>query len=275
MRRRSRQLSAITGKARVEYFVPASVADALGGKDNYAFCSFDVERLLGLVLYNAQKAERKAKSAASAKDRIENLRKYGYSDEVVAREAKKKAAAAKRAAKSGNVFMDLVNEIEKDVAKLRARGVTGAIPVCFNRVTGKKSERIRAERRSTAVHERFHADARRVEVDGGVQKAASCFAQIEERLQPELTPELLRHSLEFYGRRQVAAEELLARVEEIRKACRTKRATTDCVETEAKVTRGMSPEEKVAFTALREAVEAKYGTPLNVVRAAVRSCTVR
>lgn len=276
MRRRARQLSAVTGKARVEYFVPSSIADAIGGKKNYAFCYPDVEHIVAKLAAYANYSKAKAARSTDEAHRIDNLRNYGYDEKTIAAEAKKRVAKAKREAKAGNAFAQFIAEIESDVARLRSAGVTGAIPVCVNRSSGKRgSERPAPLRRATATHERFHADARRVEVDAGLTKPFECWQNLDAALGTAYTPALRHYSFINYadGKPRLAAEELLARVEEVRKACWVgKRQAKDCEPLVSDIVKRMNMETAKDFVALANSVKATYGTPLNVVRAAVRAC---
>lgn len=276
MRRRGQQLSAITAEARLEYFLPSSIADGIGGTGNYAFC-IDAEDLLKTAMVRAAYAGSKANRAASEKTRIENLRNYGYDEATIAAEAKKREARAKRQSKAGNAFLDLATTVQTEIGKLRAKGVRGPIPVCINRSSGKRgSELPRFSRRANAIHERFHADARRVEVDNGVEKFA-CYKRLDELTAPYMAGNNLRyHSLSRFAqmKSKLATEELLARVEEVRSACRTKRRKTDCENTLLDIVKHMPENEGHAFIALTQGIEKDYGTPLNVFRAAVRSCKV-
>lgn len=272
---KSAQLSAVTGPARVEYFVPASVADKIGGTGNYAFCYPNVEKVLLIAQANAQFASRKAARTADEKARIENLRNYGYDEKVIAAEAKKREAKAKREAKSGNVFAELAEEIKRDVERLRKAGVRGNIPVCINRASGKRgSERPRPLRRATAIHERFHANARRVEVDAGIDTPGACWAQVEAALAPDLTPKMRVYSLTNYAssRKNFVAEEILARLEEIRTACTTKRRDSDCDTTINDITKHMPAGVAEDFVTLTQSVARRYSNPLNVMRAGIRAC---
>ena len=278
MRRRSRQLGAVTGKARVEYFVPASIADAFGGKGNYAFCYPDAERALQKLVAHADYSKAKASRSADEARRIENLRNYGYDEKTVAAEAKKRAAKAKRESKAGNAFADFVAEIQRDVARLRRNGATGSIPICVNRSSGKRgAERPAPLRRATATHERFHADARRVEVDAGLTKPFECGEYLDASLGDSYTPALRHYSFIHYadGKARLAAEELLARVEEVRKACWVgKRQAKDCEPVVNDIVSRMKLPVAQDFVKLANNVKAVYGTPLNAVRAAVRACPV-
>jgi hypothetical protein len=278
MRRRSRQLAAVTGPARIEYFVPASIADALGGKGNYAFCYPDAERVLAKLVAHADYSKAKAARATDEARRIENLRNYGYDEKTIAAEAKKRAAKAKRESKAGSAFTDFVTGIQKDVARLRRNGVTGSIPLCVNRTSGKRgAKRPAALRRATATHERFHADARRVEVDAGLTKPFECWESLDASLGEAYTPALRRYSFLRYadGKPRLAAEELLARVEEVRKACWVgKRKAKDCDPLISDIVKHMDMATAQDFVKLATSVKTVYGTPLNAVRAAVRACSL-
>jgi hypothetical protein len=276
MRQSGRQLGAITAEARLEYFLPSSIADAIAGKGNYAFC-MDADDLLRTAMIQASAAGAKATRAMSERSRIENLRNYGYDEAVIVSEAKKREARAKRQGKTGDAFIDLATTVQKEIAQLRSKGVKGVIPVCINRSSGKRGKELpRFHRRANAIHERFHADVRRVEADAGVDKF-SCYKRLDELTAKYMAGNNLRyHSLSRFAqmKSKLATEELLARVEEVRSACRTKRRAKDCEDTLMDIVKYMPEPEGFAFIAMTQGVEKDYGTPLNVVRAAVRSCKV-
>jgi len=277
MRRRNRQLGAITAAARLEYFLPSSIADKIGGTGNYAFC-MNAEDLIKVAINRGDVARYKSARATGEKSRIENLRTYGYDEATIAKEAKKREAKAKREGKVEDAFYDLAELVRKEIKALRDKGVRGEIPVCINRVTGKRGSGLAREmRRANAVHERFHADARRVEVDNGVESGA-CYKRLDALVDPYIGGTPLRyHALSRFAnmRSKYATEELLARVEEVRKACKTKRAKTDCDLSLINIIKYMPEAEATAFANLVTGIDRDYGTPLNVVRAAVRSCSVR
>lgn len=279
MRHRGKQLGAVTAKARLEYVLPASIADKIGGTGNYAYCVADAENLIKSAMVRGAHASAKASIAAGRESRIKALTPYGYTQEIIERESKKAASKAKREAKAGNAFVDLAKEVRREIDHLRAQGVKGPIPACITRSSGKRgSELPRHFRRANATHERFHADARRVEADGGVE-AYACYKRMDELTHPYVGTSPVRYySLVNFAQMKSkwATEELLARVEEVRKACDTKKGTKqgDCEPTIANIVKYMNEPEAKGFLELVRGVKKDYGTPLNVVRAAVRSCKV-
>lgn len=279
MRGRGKQLGAITGPARLEYVLPAAIADKIGGTGNYAYCVTNAEDMTKAVMVHSARAQAKSSIAIQRERVIKNLTPYGYTQEIIDREAKKAAAKAKREAKAGNVFVDLAKEVQGEIEKLRARGVRGPIPVCITRGSGKRgSELPRFFRRANATHERFHADARRIETDAGVD-AYSCYKGMDAITGPYIdTTPLRHHALVHFAnmKSKLATEELLARVEEVRVACERKKGIKagECAPTIANIVKYMREPEARGFIELARGVKKDYGTPLNVVRAAVRSCKV-
>lgn len=279
MRRRGRQLGAVTGPARLEYVLPASIADKIGGTGNYAYCVSNADDLVTAVLEQGAFARAKSSIATDREARIKSLSVYSYSEEVIADASKKAAAKAKREAKAGNAFTDLANQLRAEIGRLRSQGVKGPIPVCITRATGKRGAGLeRYFRRANATHERFHADARRLEADADVD-AYSCYKRMDALTDPYIGNTPLRyHSLVHFAsmKSKLATEELLARVEEVRQACERKKGKKqgDCEPTITNIVKYMREPEARGFLELVRGVKADYGTPLNVVRAAVRSCKV-
>jgi hypothetical protein len=264
-------LGAITGKARLEYYVPASMADALGGKGTSATCHVSVDKLIPYLRYEAERAPLKAQGAENRRARIPNLRSYGYDEATSAAAEKKELAAKKRAAKAGNAYGDLLKVIEAEVEKLRKRGVKGPIPVCIGRTTGRSGKSApRGERIANAVHERFHADVRRIEADLGLEPFA-CSELVRKDLEPIRSRELWSQSFQNYSRGNLRTvdEELLARVEETRFACSRKK-TKYCAETITDIVKWMPEDRGREFGTLMAGIKKQHGTPLNVFRKACR-----
>ena len=212
-------LSAVTGE-RLEYWLPGSVMDSLGYKGAMAVCLPNTESALGnmkLGLHKqARRAERAAKSVAYAGE---------YMTEKAAKSYNRRANIAKNKALS---LVDTVKLLEAEVEKLRARGVAGPIPVCLYRESGKKAGTTRWERRSVANHERFHAALRRLEAKHNIGRYGlwRVMGEVLDEL-PGAWEARAWASIEGWSKtHESLVEEILARTEEIRKAC--VRSQADC-----------------------------------------------
>lgn len=232
---------AVTGE-RLEFRVPAGVFTAMGLRDSVAVCFGDV-RLL------AVDAERRRTAKGSV----------------------------------GKAFGEMADAIYRDLARLEKAGtdVESPVPACMFRATGKEAARPRVERRTTAIHERFHADVRRAESRlGGDLNALGCGVLAREQLREELgTP--AREALLAAGllRWSPTLEEVLARAEEVRKACL--RSDADCQETRARFTNDMARFKKAGMVGgvsddviprFADAVVAQYGSPMGFVTQTLRVC---
>jgi len=290
-------LAAITGE-KLSYWLPASVADKVGAsKNNIAFCAQDGDNLLRYVAYEALKAERKTAQATRVAElttqRVDDPtsgltaegRKLWDTDpafrkrieDAFAKGKKRSENLIKRRAKAGGNLGDFAKDLEQELAKLRRNGVTGPIPVCIHRTTGQRGADLpRSHRRSNVIHEDFHANVRRAEHKLG-RKYMECSGNVPALLGDDLSPELLAFSRSNWAATPAnsrAAEEILARVEEMRMSC--KRSNEDCIETAQRIGEWFvarkKPELAEAFARVRGAVLARYTTPLNLVKAA---CKVR
>ena len=256
MSKRSKRKSfkAITGE-RLEYRVPGSVMDALGNRGAMAACYRTTDDFMRVLDYAARTQERRVKVAQRGKEM--------YGPPVVAtpvpalpshlgplfdlpamtappRANERQVAAGKRyerkgklaASKAGNVA-EVQALLRKEEARLRDLGVKGAIPVCVGRTTGKKAGTERFERRSTAIHERFHADVRRYEARKGLQPGvldARMLKMLETEFGEVGRQAVALSNINKWSRtNRAAAEEVLARVEEIRKSCVRSKADCDAI----------------------------------------------
>jgi hypothetical protein len=271
-------LGAVEGE-KVEYFLPASIVNAIGGGKAIAFCAKSVEDYFPVLEYQSRVAARKAERAKSAAERLNDPAfrdKWGaaYAD-AIDRKAKGQARAAKTREKAGDIFAQTLAEMQKDLAAVRAKGITGPIPVCIYRATGKWGDRLKtAEKRATVNHERFHADARREEYKLGVP-SYSCDSGIAKAMAPMLDAPLVEFSRRYWtphGR--AAGEEILARAEEVIHACDA--STEDCSEVIGRVNDWFvskrRPELAQSFAEAVAAVKARHGRPIDVFRSA---CKVR
>lgn len=295
-RKRRKALSAITGE-RLEYRLPGSVMDALGLKGAHAACFDSSDSFLRALLYTSAKQERKVRVAARGKEMYgpgaaaalpEHLRPAAEPEWLQA----SRARAGKRYERSGKLatakaasLSDVIEKLRREEMKLRERGIKGAIPVCVGRSTGKKAGQQRYERRVTAIHERFHADVRRYEARKGIQPH-----KLERRLQQVLEQEFgvlgaqaiaLAQIKKWSPRNTSTAEEVLARVEEIRKSCIRSKADCDAIKDEFH-TREQRDSGKYrvggelvrfdhTMERLTDAIVAKYSGAMGVVGAAHRA----
>lgn len=277
-RRRLGALAAIEGE-KVEYFLPASIFNALGSntRNVIAGCFRDVEKVLPNIDRQAAIAARKASSASLVAERITgpdftDLWGPEYAARLQER-GKSKAKTAKSKSKASDIFTQTAAEIRKDVAELRAKGVTGPIPMCVYRTSGKYGDKAlkSAEARANRSHERFHADARREEYKAGRQHA-ECDDNIRSVL-PELDQSLLTFSqMNWAPGQRTAAEEILARVEEVQHACAA--SSEDCAVVGARINDWFiakkRPQLAEAFMRVTDAVKARFSSPIGVVKAACR-----
>jgi len=283
MRRRMRRLGrglrglgAVEGE-KVEYFLPASIFNkmAKGAKDTIAFCMKDVEQLVGYVDYQAALAERKAARATKAEAFYSNTELLErYAEDILSRRAKSSARTAKTKAKASGIFAETAAEIRKDVAAIRAQGITGPIPVCIYRTTGKHGGDLKtAEQRANRHHERFHADTRREEYKAGREPYA-CDSGIASvlgtALDPALTAFSRKHWVGFGGR--AVNEEILARVEEVSNECGE--GKDGCAKVAGRINDWFigkkQPELAASFAKAAATVQARFSSPLGVVKAACK-----
>ena len=191
---------AVTGR-RSEIFVPASAFNALVGSNAYGFCANDADAYLNMIRYKAR---------TSGGSRTTLAQKMGLAAPTPTKRSSGKGASLEAAAK----------ELEADLKRLRDAGVLGPIPLCVYPSTGSKSERDRADRRATAIHERFHADVRDVERRLGVQSKDACVtdrmkAVLEDKLGVPLVSDAWRIGWDNKWSSDPGRiyEEILARVE--------------------------------------------------------------
>jgi hypothetical protein len=251
--------------------------NALGGGKAIAFCASNVEDYLPVLEYKSKVAARKSERAAQTAERLNDPKfRAGWSESytaVIERKAAGQARAAKTRAKAGDIFTQTADEIRKDLAAIRAKGITGPIPACVYRTTGKYGDRLKsAEKRANVSHERFHADARREEYKLGVPRH-SCDSKIAKVLEPLFDPELVRFSRTYWSPSgRASAEEILARAEEVIHACNA--STSDCTEVIGRVNDWFvskkKPELAQSFVEAVAGVKAKHATPLAAFRAACK-----
>jgi len=280
-RRRSRALrglGAVEGE-KTEYFLPASIVNALGGGDAIAFCAKNVELYIPSLEYKALLADRKATRSKNAQAHYADpgmIARYGerYA-ELFEKKAKGQARSAKLGENKGNAFRDMAAEIRRDVAAIRAQGITGPIPACVYRTTGKWGERLEtAEKRATVHHERFHADARRMEYKLGVS-THSCDDGIIKAMEPLLDKELVDFSRRYWSPHgKAAGEEVLARAEEVIHACDA--SSKDCSEVLGRVNDWFlskkQPQLAQSFVEAVAGVKMKHGRPID---AFAKACKVK
>lgn len=265
-------MGAITGE-RLEYWVPGSVMDALGAARAMAVCFPDAEGFIRSLTYTAARQGARLKTAI-------RVQEGGFSERLTA----KYARSMKLAQGKADAILPLIEQVKRELLTLRGNEVYGNIPVCVYRATGKKGGKERFERRSTAMHERFHARVRRFEAEKGVQ---------ERSLGPRML-KMLESDFGALGTQAIAlarihkwsasertlAEEILARVEEIRQSC--VRSKDDCASIKAQFQRiesSVSGKYRVGgqlavfdrtMEQLTDAIVAKYGGAMAFVGAAYR-----
>lgn len=265
---------AVTGR-RAEIFVPASAFNALGGSGAYGFCSNDAEAYLRMIRYKAATAGGKRTTLAQ---------RMGLAAPTPTARSSSKGASLEAAAK----------ELEADLKRLRDAGVTGNIPLCVYPSTGAKSERDRADRRATAIHERFHADVRDVEQRFGVKYGDPCVLErMKDLMKQELGEQLVGDAWRIGNDNKWSRdagriyEEILARVEESRQSCN--RSVEDCDDVNRKIARNVlasnynrkrknpRAQQYDVCTLLRvaEGVTEKFGGARAVAGRAVRICSPR
>ena len=278
MKKKLAGLGAVEGE-KVEYFVPASIFNSLGkgAKETIAFCMKDVEELVGYVDYQASVAERKATRSAKMQEHYGTV---AQRDEWYRAAAEKRAASAARAAKTkakaGGLFSEMAAEIRKDVAAIRARGITGPIPVCVYRTSGKYGDKAlkTAEARANRFHERFHADTRRAEYRAN-RPHHDCELEMAKVLGDDLDPELRAFSATYWTPRgRAAVEEILARVEEVHQTCYGE-DTSGCSDVIGRVNDWFiakkKPELAASFIRATTAVKKRFSSPLKLVE---KACAV-
>lgn len=172
-------------------------------------------------------------------------------------------------------FNEFSRKVDAEVARLRSRGVTGPIPMCLYKTT--LSQQPRRFRRDVPTHERFHADMRRLEYAFGIPEY-SCSKYMAEMLKPALTQELLDFSTTHWcdGDDRKAVEEILAYMTSILKLSGGQSpdefdAALDNL-VEGMASYGASEALVNQYARVYGLVKRKYGTPLNVARAAFRVC---
>lgn len=288
MRRRTR-LGAITGE-RLEYRLPASVFLALTKGQSQAVCFDNAEGLLLLARTKAGREQRASDFEKAYAGKIDpaamsELNVAMGADRVIAAKKRLEKRAATKGKKAGSLTA-LVETMTKELYRLRAKGVKGKIPVCLYRSSGKVAEFPREQRRSTAQHERFHADVRRAEERLGARlDEANCNLQAREALAQvgPATKAALRFSrLAQWG---TPLEELLARTEEIRKSCL--KGEKSCEETKGRFRKTVlnyasrvdsTLADNPGLLADAEAeIRARYGSAMGFVTQALRNptCKVR
>lgn len=273
-----RGLGAVEGE-KVEYFLPASIVNALGGGKAVAFCAKNVEDFLPALEYKSRLSARKAERAKDRETHFSNpevIARYGQQyAEAFAKRAKSEARSAKTREKAGDIFSQTADEMRKDIAAIRAKGITGPIPACIYRATGKWGDRLRsAEKRATVHHERFHADARRTEHKLGVPNY-SCDRGIAKAMSPLLDDALVEFSRRYWSPSgRAAGEEVLARAEEVIHACDA--SSSDCAEVLGRVNDWFiskkKPELALSFAETVAGVKVKHGRPID---AFVAACKVK
>lgn len=170
-------------------------------------------------------------------------------------------------------------QLRSDLDTLQGK-VIGNIPTCVFPVgVGSRHERV-----AVATHERFHAQVRRLEAEAGV----SINPGYDEACAKKAKALFLKETGDAGKRGLKAAkvldwgdplEELLARTEELRQACRGKRPKhcaalrrdlSSSVRKYAEKTRDFEVLDDV-----ETAVQAKFGSPTAFVRKALLACKVR
>ena len=295
MARRKKRLAglgAVDGE-KVEYFLPAAIfnASASNAKKSIAYCMRDVEAgLLGYLEYQSavslRKAERELRRAelhreldVKSQQAVDELAARG--ERVVPPTGKSALLAARRAgskAKAGDIFKQTADEIRKDIAEIRAKGITGPIPACVYRTSGKYGDKAlkSAEAKATRDHERFHADVSRAEYRAN-QVPHGCELQMAKLLGNDLDPELRGFSADYWTNRGVApVEEILARVEEVNKACYSSEQSHEaCNSVGSRINDWFigkrRPELAASFSRVVAAVGNRFGTPLDVAK---KACSV-
>ena len=278
MKKKLAGLGAVEGE-KVEYFLPASIFNAMakGAKDTIAFCMQDVEELVGYVDYQASVAERKATRSAKMQEHYDTVAaKGGYTGSVAESRAASAARSAKTKAKAGGLFAQVAEEMRQDVAAIRAQGITGPIPVCVYRTSGKYGDKAlkTAEARANRFHERFHADTRRAEYKAG-RPHHDCELEMAKVLGDDLDPELRAFSATYWTNRgRAAVEEILARVEEVHQTCYGE-DTSGCSDVIGRVNDWFvskrKPELAASFIRATTAVKKRFSSPLKLVE---KACAV-
>jgi hypothetical protein len=268
-----RGLGAVVGEA-VEYFLPASIVNALSDKQTVAFCSRDAESFISRLEYQNLLAKQKAASSKADAAFMADFLFRDKWDESEVDWIKKKAKGHERSAKTkekaGNIIQQTITEIRKDIDAIRAEGIKGPIPMCVYRSSGRWLKDV--EQRVAVPHERFHADSRRIEINAGIVPYA-CDANVSKVLGADLDPELIEFSRRHWasGDRAVA-EEILARIEEVETACAGE--GDDCSAVVDGISRWFrthqKPELDDSFHHAMRVIAAKHGSPRDVMKAACR-----
>lgn len=283
---------AVTKKG-IEVRYPATFYRALGGGGARGFCSPDASNFLQ-VLSNKAKTEEVYSS--------------------IGRTPKERAKAAKTAVEARRYVEEFANDLARLTTRTLEQGWVppDKIPVCVYPSTGDLSKEAGSEtrwkRRGTAAHEQFHAAMRMIEYEHHQSKADRCMREFIDRELADLLPDskqygqLKREALSYLSwasALEMTTEEILARVEELRKACL--RSPEDCdassryfagqfeqMRRTADAAAGRTPGfraplkyaaagkvPRCTMNELTDAVVQKYGAPTTLALKAARVCGVK
>lgn len=279
------KLGAITGE-RLEYWLPKDffrkVAPREGRIVAEAFCESDADKVIRDIATDATNEWNKAAATERVVDEYRHVKRAGTFSYYTARQIKTFEAAEKRLPKErehADQLRELTDRIIGELKRLRVRGVKGRVPVCVYPMGGSLRKTPRENRRSFAIHERFHADVSREAEKAGVTEnhnrqclnPGAAMAALDYAYSPAL--HMAGELMSNYPPH--ALEELLARAEEVRVAC--KRGTKDCAAVRKRIAGELElagPAMMENFDRFTELVREHHGTPLNMARKLLRSCKV-
>lgn len=215
----------------LEYTLPASVANAIGMKQALAACFSSTEDFLRAAGWQAAKAGRTAahressqtyyaQQEAKLQERQMTEEQRRVYAEAYARAAQTAQRSQKLAKGKADALASTLSLVEKELAELRASGVTGPIPVCVYRASGKMAASTPWQVLQNQSHERFHAAMRRLEARLGLASKGAYLAL--DKMMNEVygdTGIKIATLAKWSSRANTITEELLARVEEQAVAC--------------------------------------------------------
>ena len=271
-------LGAITGE-RLEFRVQPDVYKQIGPAASHGFCANDADEALKTVASAFIEKWNAAKKTRSMVEEWKHRKAAGIYHDLKPSAIDRFIAAEKRLKKEqshSDWLEQLQKQMSEELARLRKRGVKGKIPLCMYPLGAKRPRELR---RSTAVHERFHADVARAAVKEGItgDYDGACLT-LDRAMDIDSTAMLpvLHATAAMYlaNDRSHALEEILARVEESRVAC--KRSEKDCKLVRKKISKELSSTTVAdrGFDDFAQSIRENHGSPLNFARKLLRVCKV-
>lgn len=254
--RHLRGLDAITGE-RLEYRLPRDLYDALGFGYAQALCFKSGDEFL--------------RSSAQAMAKLSDSK------------SKKTTAAHQPALRQK--YEAFRKQYVDELARLRSGMVTGSVPVCVYPqaeapVPAAKRDETRTIRRATALHERFHADMERWRQRRSAEGKLPDFGFLADFVESLPGGKVaLKHSIRVFaqgGDPDAGAEELLARVEELRQVCKSGEAECDRIRANLKANSAAydSKNPKWLLKFIDEVI-VRYGSAMGLVGSAAQAAATK